>query len=195
MSRYGEKSLKVHRLISRVFVSTCPRMCGKHDVAQLGQLPAPASRADSSCDGGTAARAAEKSSIENAVPRHVLNTMIEAIGCSSSQSVAGRAEHRVEGAAVAVEQATQRKATTELGQDPGEQHQRLDDAAHHARRRCAGSTRGRSPSTFCPMIAEPKTNTRVSHSEWRKSGSVKAATVVVEPDELRGWRAWMPVNR
>ncbi len=56
--------------------STTPVSCCKVD--------APARRAVSRYEGGSEAIAAPNSSIENAVPRHVLNTMIDSNGCSIS---------------------------------------------------------------------------------------------------------------
>jgi hypothetical protein len=58
--------------MSKVLVRMCPRMWGNTTSRNCCHVEAPASRAVSSCEGGTAPNAAENSSIEKAVPRHVL---------------------------------------------------------------------------------------------------------------------------
>ena len=149
-------------------------MWGKTTSRNRSQAPAPASLAASSCEGGTALRAAEKSSIENAVPRQVLKTMIEAIGYSSSQAVPGLCRIALSVPPPRLRKATHRKATMELGRI-------------HARRTSVSTTTFtgvgtlrmddamRNPMTVCPTIAEPKTKTSVRTSERRNAGSATAS--------------------
>jgi hypothetical protein len=87
VSRYGVKSLKVHRLISSRLVRMWPRMVGRTTSRSCWKALAPARRAVSRCDGGTADSAAPYSSIEKAVPRQTLNTITASSGVSSSHSV------------------------------------------------------------------------------------------------------------
>ena len=81
------KALKVQSVISSVFVRMWPRMFGMTTSRSCCQPVAPAIRALSICDGGTADSADENSSIENAVPTQMLNTMIVTIGYSISHAM------------------------------------------------------------------------------------------------------------
>jgi len=97
------------------------------------------------------------------VPRQVLNTMMAAIGYSTSQAVLPPSTALTVPASRS-SIAIHRNATTELGST-----QASSTSACTTRRSAGAVARNeyasRKPSTFCPITAEPSTNSRVSQSE------------------------------
>lgn len=168
--RKGVKSLNVHRLTSSRLVSRWPLMRGNTASRSVCHVDAPASRAVSRCDGGTFPRAAPQSIIENAVPRHTLNTTTHAIGWSSSHAVPGVPSMALRVPPSRSRSAIHRNAMTEDGRIQA-------SSTSPSTRRLTRPDRSRithaieKPSTVCPITADPRTNWSVSHSDRWKSPS------------------------
>src|SRR4051812_45156776 len=111
--------------------------------------------------------------MENAVPRHTLNTIRLDIGYCTNHAVAELPNSRLSVPPSRSSTATHRYATTVLG--------RIHDSSTNpsvTRRshfRASRSVHARvNPRRFWPITADPSTNSSVSHSELPNSGSVSA---------------------
>jgi hypothetical protein len=173
VSRYGVKSLKVHRLISSRLVRMWPRMVGRTTSRSCWKALAPARRAVSRCDGGTADSAAPYSSIEKAVPRQTLNTITASSGVSSSHSVLTPGSRAFRVPDWPSRNAIHRKATTEPGRIQATMTSTSTTARSGERQSRIVQARA-NPRQVWPTTAEPNTNSAVTSSELRNWGSVRA---------------------
>src|SRR5664279_479862 len=161
--------------------STMSRNCCKDE--------APARRAVSRWEGGTVFNAPPKSSIEKAVPRHVLKKMIERRGQLKSQGMLAFPNATLSVPLCVSRKAIHRKATTELGmiQAVMTSTSRALRAGPCQRRNVQASAK---PSPICPMTADPSTYRTVTHSEFANAGSPSADVKLSSPITC-GYAAWI----
>ena len=151
-----------------------PLIVGRTTSRSCCHPEAPAMRALSSCEGGTADRAEENSCMEKAVPHQMLKTMMTVSGCSMSHALPGRWSSALSVPPRRSSRAIHRKETTEPGITHAASTTDSRRARAHPAMRRVDHARAK-PMTDCPTTPDRATNSTVRRRELQKAGSRRVA--------------------